>query len=456
MLPLLPVAPICWGTAAGSIVLLVDVSTALGDYFRAVKDSDQHEQQQKLIQKARSAVTSSALQVMLASFIIVASSAALVTRWTQGLDERMKIVLEGVSRVEAAYYLSLVSVGVPRWIGVYHRPSRRARIIHHHQQQTTATTDGSSSSKSICLRTLQFNVRYSTAQYFGFAWALSLPFGGKHPASLAIGVAVGFGIELCIWVARQSSSAKQSACIALAMALVLAVLSALLFADGCHYIQEVWNMRWIKTEWGLAAISFSSWLTVILSIHWGHWMITERMDKEEHSRQNDKNKERLAISLIYSKVFGHREQKQGEKAMRNSFLQTYIIEVCSYTDTSEEFYNEGVEIQLLESTTKPGNNGNDKPPKQTNEQADSFTTTATTTTLSSSSQVQPPPTFMSLLRQRWSATYSDLPVSTKIDFYILCTLSVLSVFVTMVNVGATHQANVVRQNIGGVHEALYR
>ena len=51
MLPLLPVAPICWGTAAGSIVLLVGVSTALGDYFRAVKDSDQHEQQQKLIQK---------------------------------------------------------------------------------------------------------------------------------------------------------------------------------------------------------------------------------------------------------------------------------------------------------------------------------------------------------------------------------------------------------------------
>ena len=91
---------ISWATIMLAVLIVIDVSTQIGEYHSAVKKSPKWSHDARAACKAINIV---ALRVVTVGMIIVVFSALIVTRLTMGMDSRMVLVLEGISRLEAAY-----------------------------------------------------------------------------------------------------------------------------------------------------------------------------------------------------------------------------------------------------------------------------------------------------------------------------------------------------------------
>lgn len=378
--PIIPDNPnISWATMILAALIVLDVSTEIGEYHSAIRSTFPERRQRQ----ARKAVNRVALQVVVIGMTIVIVSALGVSYLTRDMDWRMTLVLEGISRLEAAWCLSFVSVKTPQWIGVYCSPSSERRIQHVGKG----------------IQVLRFHVACSISQYFAFVFCFMLPFTGK-PLSAIIGFMGGLLLETCVHYARKGSGTRQAR-MAILLGFVFMVASATFFADGCHYIQVVWGSGIWSNEWGLGLLTFFFSIILQTYAHFFQWRRTEQQTLMRSTRKFTvyDREEKQAISLIMSHLFGSR------------ILQKEEMEMIQEEEVADEQEDE--------------------------DKTDVYPTTT-----------------WSLIKTRWS-TPSDLIIFSSAEYYITMIVSLVSLFVVIVNIGATAQMNVVRQHFHSVHTTLY-
>ena len=91
---------ISWASIMIASLIVLDVSTQIGEYHTAVKQSPKFGKDARRVCKEINVLS---LRVVTASMILIAVSALVVTQLTIGMDSRMTMVLEGISRLEAAH-----------------------------------------------------------------------------------------------------------------------------------------------------------------------------------------------------------------------------------------------------------------------------------------------------------------------------------------------------------------
>ena len=437
---LIPQVPILnWATLLLSTLIVIDVSTEIADYHHSImhsphynddnnnnitktksKKEQQHNSTKLLTQqqqqhKAKKLVNITALQITILSLLLIYISTHLVTHYTSGIDGRMVYVLEGISRLEASHLMAYISYKTPRWIGVYHSPElgseRVLRSKHVGREEE-----------------LQFHVRYTIGQYFVFVWCLCLPHTSGQFLSTVFGFLLGFGIESIILFARRGDG-ECKFFVASTAALVFAFLASVMFADGCHYIQVVWGSGLLFSEWGLGIATFSSALAAILFTHFYQLQRTVRKLYVERRISKHETKDKTAIHLIESHLFSS-GRKLFSSGRKGSMLGSLGLSEEERALLIEEMSREDSEMSTRSTTLS----------SITEEDAPEPTTTTTTT--------------WTLLKMRLFSP-TDLIVFSKLEYHLGIFLSLASLFIVAVNIGATHQVNIVRANYHTVHETLY-
>ena len=445
---LIPHVPILnWATLLISTLIVIDVATEIADYHKSLdvhynninnpKKKSKKEQQRstKLTQqKAKKLVNITALQVTTFSLLSIYLSTQLVKRYTSGIDGRMAYVLEGISRLEASHLMAYISYKTPRWIGVYHSPKlvyRKLSSKHVGVGHQGDDGDGTTSFEE----ELKFHVRYTIGQYFVFVGCLCLPHTSGQFLSTVLGFLLGFGIESIIVFARRGNGERKFF-VASTASLVFTFLASVMFADGCHYIQVVWGSGLLFSEWGLGIATFSSALAVILFTHFYQLQRTVRKLYVERRISKHETKENTAIHLIESHLFSSVISKSSSR--KGSMIaslglseeeRALLIEEISRDDHSEMSDTQQPRSTNLSTTTDEDCSGS----------------TATTATAKST---------WALLKMRLFSP-TDLIVFSKFEYYLGIIMSLASLFIVIVNIGATHQVNIVRANYSKVHDTLY-
>lgn len=367
---IIPDSSISWASMMIATLIVLDVSTEIGAYHSAIEHCS------KYGKDAKKKVNAVALQVVVIGMALIVLSALLVTHLTIGMDSRMTLVLEGISRLEAAHLLAFISVKTPRWIGVYHSPEQE-RCIKHVGEGIYA---------------LKFHVRYTITQYFVLVYCLMLPFAA-HPKSALLGFALGFIIELLIVYAHTGDGERQYQ-VAFRVSIIFAFFSSFMFADGCHYIQVVWGSGLIFSEWGLGIATFFASFAAIISAHFYHLQRTVRKFSRDRRISSHDRKEKHAISIIRDHFFESRD---------------------SYTLSQSQIAT--LQKEMNQDETKPT-------------------------------------TVWSLLKERLFAP-NDFVIFSRFELGAGVIISILSLFVVIVNIFATRQMNVVRLHYHRVHDQLY-
>lgn len=371
---IVPDSLICWASMMHATLIVLDVSTELGEYHKAIQHGT------KWGKDAKRTINVVTLQVVGIGMFLIVVSSMLVTNLTKDMDSRMVLVLEGISRLEASILMAFISVKAPRWIGVYHSPEKEQCVKH--------VGEG--------IEALKFHVRYTLGQYFVLVYCLMLPFSAS-PQSAILGLALGFIIEIIILFAQKEQGPKERHSgdrpfrVSSIVSMVFAFFSSFMMADGCHYIQVVWGSGLIFSEWGLGIATFFASFAAILSAHFYHLQRTVRKFVQEqrissHERKNSK----MAISIIRDHLFGS---------------------INSLNDSQRSILKE--------------------------EKSENATTTTWT-----------------LLKGRAFA-HNDLVVFSRFEYYVGLFISVASLFLVIVNIGATKQIDAVRLNYHAVHDTLY-
>jgi hypothetical protein len=384
--------------------------------------------------RANRLVNIAALEVTIVSLVLLFISTHLVRHYTTGIDGRMIYVLEGISRLEASHLMAYISYKTPRWIGVYHSPSSsmEKRLMMKHVGNGVEEA-------------LKFHVRYTIGQYFVFVWCLCLPHSSSgHLLSTLLGFVLGFGIESIILFARRGDGECKFV-VASTASLVFAFFASVMFADGCHYIQVVWGSGLLFSEWGLGIASFSSALAVILFTHFYQLQRTVRKLYVERRISKHETKDKTAIHLIGSHLFRKVSSSSFSSSsvmgsmMLSEEQRVMLIEEMSRADSEKSFLvdddDDGNINTSLQTTSLS---------RITEEDSD----------LSAEPTTPATPTTWSLLKMRLFSP-TDLVVFSRIEYYLGIFLSLASLFIVIVNIGATYQVNIVRMNYHKVHETLY-
>jgi hypothetical protein len=467
---LFPQVPILnWATVLISTLIVLDVATEVVDYHQSIARSPHYNKDKKKQQRACKVVNIATLQVVLISLILIYASTHLVTVLTinAGIDGRMIYVLEGISRLEASHLMAYISTKTPRWIGVYHSPSveRQLKHVAAGRQQEQKQQGGKQGAKQEQdakgkvnndedtddddeFRALKFHVRYTIAQYFLLVYCVCLPFSG-HFLSTILGFILGFGIESIILFARRggvrsddtndstddSSSSERKFSIAWIASLIFAFLASVMFADGCHYIQVVWGSGLLFSEWGLGIATFSSSMAVILCVHFYHLQRTIQKYYVDRRISTHETMERTAITLLQS----HLLKKVGSSS--SSFTSMMLSETQRALLLEELARLDSEKSAVDDDSPAISSSSNDDTTSNTTSSRKTATTTTTTT-------------WWSLLKMRLFSP-TDLVVFSRVEYYLGVFISLASLFVVIVNIGATYQMNIVRKNFHRVHETLY-
>ncbi|KAL7554784.1 hypothetical protein ACHAWF_018323 [Thalassiosira exigua] len=373
---------ISWASMMIAALIVLDVGTEIGEYHQAINRSAKWGKDARTSRRIRKIVNVATMQVIAVGMASIVLSAMAVTHLTRGMDNRMTLVLEGVSRLEAAQLMGYISVKTPLWVGVYHSRAKNHCIQH--------VGEG--------IEVLKFHVRYTIGQYVVLVFCLMLPFTGR-PISAILGFFIGFLLEVLIIFAREGNAERQFRVASIA-SMVFAFCSSVMFADGCHYIQVVWGSGLLFGEWGLGVATFFASFAVILSHHFFHLQRTVRHYMKERRISKHDKREEVAINLIRSHLFGSIELS----ASQRDVLAKEMDELAGSINEKE---------------------------KKT-----------------------PTPTTWSLFKKRLFAP-SDLVVFARYEYYISVFVSLASLFVVVVNIGATKQMNVVRKHYHTVHNTLY-
>lgn len=229
---------------------------------------------------------------ILAGGILLTGTAAGIALSTRDMDDlRMIYILVGMSRLFSAVTLFLLSVQIPKWLGVYHSGEKRDFDVY-------------------TLKALRFNIWWNIWRYFGMVYFLLLPFFccSSFPADIPVyilaGIAAGILVCLGVYCGRVRFKERKRS-IGIIMVLILCILSSPSFGAGCYFIAAVKNDDWAYGDlpWYIAT---PTWLVVTVSIHLWIWQWSKQMLQNEEGRRNlgeEVKSKRFHTAIFHPKHF---------------------------------------------------------------------------------------------------------------------------------------------------------
>lgn len=207
---------------------VLEGTVIIGQYRTVVQRSpdwaDPEKQKQGL--KAINMAAGLAALVALVLIIIVGVVLAVLSR---GFDEKIGDIIEGVSKVVAAFCILQLSLKMPKFLGCY------------------ASKKGADGVEvGLTLKSIRFNVAWNIWREVAEIGVFLIPFfleGEKAkaiPLSGLAGCAVGGLLGGIIYIANKKL--KNKTWLAVFMAVLLLFLATGLFTGGMHEFEEVWGM----------------------------------------------------------------------------------------------------------------------------------------------------------------------------------------------------------------------
>jgi high-affinity iron transporter len=207
---------------------VLEGTVIIGQYRTVVQRSpdwaDPEKQKQGL--KAINMAAGLAALVALVLIIIVGVVLAVLSR---GFDEKIGDIIEGVSKVVAAFCILQLSLKMPKFLGCY------------------ASKKGADGVEvGLTLKSIRFNVAWNIWREVAEIGVFLIPFfleGEKAkaiPLSGLAGCAVGALLGGIVYIANKKM--KNKTWLAVFMAVLLLFLATGLFTGGMHEFEEVWGM----------------------------------------------------------------------------------------------------------------------------------------------------------------------------------------------------------------------
>jgi high-affinity iron transporter len=185
-------------------------------------------------QDALSEVTIASVGAVALALLVIACIAIPLAVLSSTFDPNTAYIIEGVSKIVAAISLLLLSLKIPKMLGIY--ASRKSGNYFHGSEGTVSSTP-------LTLRSIRLNVAWNIWREVFEIGAFLLPSFlanndlQKLPLSALVGASVGLLCGVGIYFANRRLTNRSHLC--LFVVLLLVALSAGLFTGGAHKIEMV-------------------------------------------------------------------------------------------------------------------------------------------------------------------------------------------------------------------------
>ena len=241
-------------------------------------------------------VTMSALWASLAAVVLAASVTVGLYFAGKNFDNYTAEIIEGVSKVIAAFCVLQLSGKVPKWLGIYANKKENADGVV----------------EGLDTRSISFNVAWNLWREVAECGVFLIPYmlgdsARSIPVSAVIGTAIGLAGGFGTYWA--SNNMKSTLGVAFFLANLTGWLSVGLFMGGCHEFEEVWGMTpyiwkiggdfWSHKRFPmvmikvfgysdkrtvLQCVTFWSWIIVAFAYHYYKWQQSEKIKAERASK----------------------------------------------------------------------------------------------------------------------------------------------------------------------------
>ena len=215
------------------------------------------------------AAIASALAV--AIVLIVAIPLAVLSK---NFDKKVAEIIEGISKVVAAFCILQLSCKIPKWLGFY--KNRKGGKV--------------SEGFDMSVNSIRFNVGWNIWREMAECGVFLLPsfLTGDDleaiPISALVGIIVGLGVGLIIYAANRRLNNKLYLCCFITLLLIF--LSTGLMVGGVHEFEEVWGET--KVVWTIGAkalnskqlpmalvkpFGYSHYRTVLMMVTFWSWLL---------------------------------------------------------------------------------------------------------------------------------------------------------------------------------------
>lgn len=201
----------------------------IGQYRTVVQRSPEWNETPEKQKEGLKAISVAAGLASLVAIIMIICVAVPLGVLSKEFDEKVGDVIEGVSKVVAAICIMILSLKIPKFLGVY--ASKKGE-------------DGVTIGLSV--KSIRFNVAWNIWREVAEIGVFLIPFflGGSKakaiPLSGLAGMAVGTVLAGIIYLGNHKL--KNKFWLAAFMAILLLFLSVGLFVGGAHEFEEVWGM----------------------------------------------------------------------------------------------------------------------------------------------------------------------------------------------------------------------
>ena len=281
---------------------VLEGTVIIGQYRTVVKRTPEWQEPEKQAAGLKAITTSAAWASFVAILIIIAAAVPLGLL-SKSFDERVGDIIEGVSKVVAAFCILQLSLKMPKFLGLY-----------------ASKKKGDGVQIGLTLKSIRFNVAWNIWREVAEIGVFLIPFfleGEKAkaiPLSGIAGIVVGGILGGIVYIANKRLENKTW--LAVFMATLLLFLATGLFTGGMHEFEEVWGMTKnvynyrdaaggffsekrlpmaLFKPFGFSAkrsvlqvVSFWTFLTFGCALHYWKWLSTKKIREAEELAEQEK------------------------------------------------------------------------------------------------------------------------------------------------------------------------
>jgi hypothetical protein len=444
------------------------ISSTIADHLQAVQESTVWNKSDELQAQAKHAVWRASLEAILVFLLLLIAFSIAIPLAVDPLDERMKYIVNGVSRLAAAVVLALLSIRVALWVGLYTPTTVRCcteRGVHLHTSLGTTMIE------------LKFKVRWNISKKFlrSFLFLLVLLEESNHPASLPVsmgsGLGIGFVLDYGTYKARRLERARARHCASISLVVLFMICAIFTFGVGVFFIAAVWDdpNDAENTIWDVVATAMA--LVALPLIHVCIWQAGKRAEARErsstapeggdngseesaalpkHHHPKRAKKKRMAVSLIKSELLPAITKVNEE--LNDDNLQNDVSEVG---DDKEQEDNERLTPDDASGDEATNNDMQQETLPKTKEQQENEE-------LVGDDKEMPPTVWQLMMRWQFCGCVrgDDKTISQKafkaFNWFLYFVACLFCLFILIVNIGATYQQEAARKKLPEVNELLYK
>lgn len=371
-------------------------------------------------------ITRQATLAIVVAAVIYIATAIGVALSTRIMDLRAMQVMFGLSLFTSAVVLFLLSFNVPKWLGIYF---------------SVKSDFGSPVGRT--LKHLSFNVRWSTWREFGkIYFIIMFFFCGAHPVTIPVSMLLGllFGGALFygVYIGRTRFKHRKRT-VAFILVGILSLCSAGSFAWGSWYINEVWGATNWQNVTALTVSCFFIWLAMETIWHYvvyhrsvASFALREALQRDGVAAKSLKYKTNLFKPGTFKDI--QREEKERHQAS---------MEQIAEEDEDVEAEQPIAEADEANDNNKSKDDGEDG----ADEEVDRNETTCSLLLLHCCGR---------------GALAGERPIKTPFQKFICLVrwiiwigVSVLFLYVTIINIGASQQTTIVMAHLPASDARLY-